>query len=187
MFYLFDALILHILMYGSDILGYNRSGTQVFDKLFQNFVRCTLHIKATTCNPIVYSECGRFQPIVYCHINVPKYRVALSKLRPSSHNLEIERGRYVWPKKILDERVCILCKVVDDKIHFVTSCCANETERLSLYQKLITVDPEFTLLSNEDKFVYLMANRNQTVITWFAKCIYHSFHARNEKVYMPHV
>ena len=120
-------------------------------------------------------------------ISVPKYRIALSKLRSSSHNLEIERGRYVRPKRILDERVCMLCKVVDDEIHFVTSCCINERQRLSLYQKLITVDPEFTLLSNEDKFVYLMANRNQTVITWFAKFIYHSFHARNEKLYMPRV
>ena len=283
-------------MYGSDIWGYNKTGTQVFDKLFQNFVRCTLHIKATTCNPIVYGECGRSPPSVYCHINVlcyyrrllgmsensisksvfnglhrlhqqgfptwigrtcalaeqydidlngimdmstetfkahssevikrnfinrwtldlcntesrilktyasykcdfntesylevisvPKYCIALSKLRSSSQNLEIERGRYVRPKRILDERVCMLCKVVDDEIHFVTSCCINETQRLSLYQKLITVDPEFTLLSNKDKFVYLMANRNQTVITWFAKFIYHSFHARNDKLYMPRV
>ena len=110
-------------------------------------------------------------------ILVPKYRIALSKLRFSSHNLEIEKGRYVRPKWILDERVCMLCKVVDGEIYFVTSCCINETQRLSLYQKLITV---------EDKFVYLMANRNQTVITWFAK-FYHSFHARNEKLYIPRV
>ena len=59
-------------------------------------------------------------------ISVPKYRIALSKLRSSSHNLEIERGRYVRPKKILDERVCMLCKVVDDEIHFVTSWTSCE-------------------------------------------------------------
>ena len=36
-------------------------------------------------------------------ISVPKDRIALSKLRSNSYNLEIERGRYVRPKKILDE------------------------------------------------------------------------------------
>ena len=81
----------------------------------------------------------------------------------------------------------MLRKVVDDEIHFVTSCCINKTQRLSLYQKLFTVDPEFTLPCNGDKFVYLMANRNQTIITWFTKFMYHSFHVRNEKLYVPHV
>ena len=70
MFYLFDALIRPILMYGSDIWGCNKWGTQIVDRLFQNFVRCTLHKKVTTCNPIVYGECGRFRPSVYCHTNV---------------------------------------------------------------------------------------------------------------------
>ena len=56
-------------------------------------------------------------------ISAPRFRIALSKLRFSSHNLEIERG----PKKDVDERVCLLCNVVDDEIHFVTNCCINET------------------------------------------------------------
>ena len=60
-------------------------------------------------------------------IFVPKFRIALSKLRSSSHNLEIERGRYVRPKKDVDERVCLLCNVVGDQIHFVTNCCIDET------------------------------------------------------------
>ena len=37
------------------------------------------------------------------HISKPKFRIALSKLRASSHDLEVERGRYVRPK--LDDSV----------------------------------------------------------------------------------
>ena len=120
-----------------------------------------------------------FQPVLHASCSTVR--------RFSGLHCSIRFIATVRTKRILDERVCMLCKVVDDEIHFVTSCCINEPQRLSLYQKLITVDREFTLLSNEDKFVYLMANRNQTVITWFAKFIYHSFHARNEKLYMSRV
>ena len=116
-------------------------------------------------------------------ISAPRFRIALSKLRSTSHNLEIERGRYVRPKKDVDERVCLLCNVVDDEIHFVTNCCINEKERLVLYRKLDTTDPEFTLLSDRDKFVYLMGNRNENVMTWFAKFVHQSFYVRNEKLY----
>ena len=58
-------------------------------------------------------------------ISVPRFSIALSKLRSSSHNLEIERGRYARPNKDVDERVCLLCNVVDDEIHFATNCCIN--------------------------------------------------------------
>ena len=62
-----------LLMYDIDIWEYNKSGTQVFDKLSENFVRYTLHIKATTSKSIVYGECGRFPQSVYCHINLLCY------------------------------------------------------------------------------------------------------------------
>ena len=87
------------------------------------------------------------------------------------------------PKKDVDERVCLLCNVVDDKIHFLTNCCIHKTERLELYRKLDTTDPEFTLLNDRDKFVYLMGNRNENVMIWFTKVIHQSFHVRNKKIY----
>ena len=46
---------------------------------------------------------------------------ALSRLRISSHMLEIERGRHVKPQKIpLEQRTCQRCTLnsVDDEIHF---------------------------------------------------------------------
>ena len=87
-------------------------------------------------------------------ISVPRFRIALSKLRSS------ERGRFVRPKKDVDERVCLLCNVVDDDILFI-NCCINETERIVLYRKRIPPTRSFTLLSDRDKFVYSMGNRNR--------------------------
>ena len=62
----------------------------------------------------------QFDPEKYLdHILNPKYRVALSKLRASSHNLEIERGRYTRPILSPEKRLCPVCQVVDNEIHFV--------------------------------------------------------------------
>ena len=236
MFYMFDVLIRPILTYGSDIWGLNKSVTNILDKVFLNYNRRTLHVKATTCNAIVHGECGKFPPSVYCHGNVlsyyhrlltmpegkvvksvfdmlcnlnkqgfqtwttrvcelvrlydidinktadlksdqfksmcsgiikqdfidkwsseisggmstilktyamhksqyvteayldlisnPKHRIALSRLRASSHNLEIERGRYTRPITKPGERLCPVCHVVDNEIHFITRCRINES------------------------------------------------------------
>ena len=72
-FYMFDVLIRPILTYGSDIWGFNKSATNALDKVALNYYRCVLSVKATTCNAIVYGECGRFPPHVYLYANVLSY------------------------------------------------------------------------------------------------------------------
>ena len=54
LFDMFDTIIRPILTYGSDVWGLSKTGTDVLDKVFLNFARCTLSVKATTCNTIVY-------------------------------------------------------------------------------------------------------------------------------------
>ena len=73
MFYMFDALVRPILTYGSDVWGFNKSCSDILDKIFLNHVRCTLHVKGTTCIDVVTGESGKFPPSVYCHINVLCY------------------------------------------------------------------------------------------------------------------
>ena len=63
-----------------------------------------------------------------------KYRIAVSKLRASSHNLEIERGRYTRPKVSPENRLCPLCYVVDNEIQFVVRCRINETFAYNLME-----------------------------------------------------
>ena len=47
------------------------SGLQ--DKSFLHFVRCIMHVKATTSNVITIGECGKFTPGTYCHISTLRY------------------------------------------------------------------------------------------------------------------
>ncbi len=47
-------------------------------------------------------------------------RVALTKLRLGSHNLMIERGR--WMKLEVKDRECSTCGKLDDELHFITEC-----------------------------------------------------------------
>ena len=84
-------------------------------------------------------------------ISNPKYRVAVSKLRASSHNLEIERGRYTRPKVNPENRLCPLCYVVDNEIHFVVRCRINETLRITLWNKINAIDSGFAYLDDKDK------------------------------------
>ena len=62
LFDMFDTLIRPILTYGSDVWGLSKTGLDVglIDKVFLNFARCTLSVKATIFNSIVYGEYGRY-------------------------------------------------------------------------------------------------------------------------------
>ena len=70
------------------------------------------------------------------HISKPKFRIALSKLRASSHDLEVERGRYVRPKLDKNKRLCISYHVIKDEEHFVTDCVNNREMSKSFSEKI---------------------------------------------------
>ena len=81
---IFDTMIRPIITYGSDVWGLCKSGLHDLDKLFLNYIRCVLCIKATTSNIIVYGECGKFPPSIYCHANVLCYLHRLLTMRHGS-------------------------------------------------------------------------------------------------------
>ena len=76
-------------------------------------------------------------------INVAKYRIPVSKIRASSHDLEIERARYTRPRLDPNHRLCSTCLEVEDEEHFVTSCRVNINERQSLFTKISSKAPTF--------------------------------------------
>ena len=56
-------------------------------------------------------------------VSVGKLRFALSRLRSSSHRLEIETGRWARPNVIpFEERPCTSCHSLEDEFHFVLEC-----------------------------------------------------------------
>jgi hypothetical protein len=56
-------------------------------------------------------------------INIRKYRIALARLRMSSHRLAVESGRWRKPECFpFIERLCHICNILEDKYHFVLVC-----------------------------------------------------------------
>ena len=82
-----------------------------------------------------------------------RYRTAITKLRASSHILEIERGRYSKPMVPSHLRMCKKCNMVEDEEHFVTKSVININERSQLFTKVRCIVPDFDLLL-QDKCLY---------------------------------
>ena len=106
----------------------------------------------------------QFEP--YLYITIPKYRSSLSRFRLSSHDLQIERGRYTRPKTPVDDRKCRFCQnnAIEDEIHFLLICNKYNNIRSDM---LNTVNNFVTGLSNLDsqtKFVTLLTNDQSEVL-----------------------
>ena len=107
-----------------------------------------------------------------------KYRVALTKLRLSNHELMIEKGRH---KGIAaTTRFCPICPfdVVEDEIHFLINCPTYNNLRkniFSLSEMEITNRP---YTQNKDKFVLLM----KTPSTSIGKFIHEAMELRKTSI-----
>ncbi len=52
-------------------------------------------------------------------------RKLFTKLRISAHDLLMKCGRYSQPTLLVEDRLCTNCKVIDDEVHFVMTCTAQ--------------------------------------------------------------
>ena len=57
----------------------------------------------------------------------------------SSHDLNIERGRYNNPITPINQRICTKCELneIDDEIHLLLHCSAMNNERKILFNSVI--------------------------------------------------
>ena len=112
------------------------------------------------------------------------HRIAMTKLRLSAHNLEIERGRYSKPKTDAEERFCTYCqyfghKVVEDEIHFLLKCpMVREIRELHLPPQILGN----TLLDDAVKFTTIMSPNETNDTKQTAKFIYEAFADREIKL-----
>ena len=107
-----------------------------------------------------------------------RWMKALSRLRMSSHMLEIERGRHVKPQKLpLEQCICQRCtsNSIDDEIHFLITCSYFATQRTSLLAGSKLFNNEFDSLSNNGKFIYIMSSTHQPLVICLAKYTYSCF------------
>ena len=109
-----------------------------------------------------------------------RYRNAITKIRSSSHPLEIERGRYTKPQTPRSNRLCSRCKVIEDERHFILDCTLYKEERHIFLCKVSNKIPMFPALTTEEKFVYLLASKDAQILTWLGKFLYHIFDKRNK-------
>ena len=127
---------------------------------------------------VLYKTVYEMEPYLYLVKN-PKYRIAISKIRTSSHKLEIERGQYTRLITPIEKRICHLCKVVEDEFHFMLQCYIYTAETDN-WKKKKALDPLFQDLLPVDKFAYLMTSNDAQMLTWEGKFVHSSFEKRED-------
>jgi len=106
-----------------------------------------------------------------------KNRQALTRLRVSNHNLGIEKGRHSGIP--VEQRLCNRCDILDDELHFLTTCEVNHEIRSLFFEKVHLQVPQTKTLGNEDLMIYLLTNENEELIKELGKYVYASFKMRD--------
>ena len=111
-----------------------------------------------------------------------KHKKALSRLRLSNHPLQIEKGRYMRPPIERSERKCFICvDEVEDEIHFLIRCPLYNEERTILFQIFRRNCMHFdSLISDEQKYIYIMTNEDIDITKAVAKFVCDSFKLRDK-------
>ena len=92
---------------------------------------------AESSRAIFYSLFSNFEHQLYLEaVNVKKFRVAITKLRVSSHWLETEAGRWARPNRTpINERKCRYCNKREDEFHFLD--CIQHVDLRKQYIKSV--------------------------------------------------
>ena len=112
-------------------------------------------------------------------------RVMLTKLRISSHDLHIESGRHPWKDENL--RLCTLCKTlrVENEVHFMLQCDAYKDLRTEFENGISVAYCNYSLLSDANKLVWLLSNKNNLLNNRVGKYISHCFETRKKLLQNP--
>ena len=119
----------------------------------------------------------QFQPYLE-KINITKFIQAFSRLRMSSHRLEVESGRWVRPNSIpLNDRKCRFCNVLEDEFHFIIECNMFTELRKRYIPKFYLKRPSMI------KFIDLINSTNERCIRKLSTFIFQAFKLRSELLY----
>ena len=130
---------------------------------------------------------GCFKPEYYIsNINNRNQRAWLSRLRTSSHHLEVEKGRY--QNIPYSERFCRYCSPANEdpdgrlgtEAHFLHDCATFANQRRCLFAKLSLVLPTFSDLSREEKVRTLLCPASNIASKLINKYIAIMFKSRDQ-------
>ena len=102
-----------------------------------------------------------------------KFRTALTKLRLSSHDLAIERGRYESIPR--NERICKYCNqnMTENEYHFLLVCPLYRDLRHKYFKKYYCQWPTL------NKFDDLMSKKSKIAVSNLSKFIFFVMKLRN--------
>ena len=127
---------------------------------------------------LFYRTIASFESQFYLDaVTVKKWRVALSRLRVSSHRLGIETGRWGRNRVAITQRKCQLCNILEDEYHFIFECPAYNEIRNQYISRYYRIRP------NMHKCTELLMTKSKSKIRNLACYIYKAFEIRNSIVY----
>ena len=161
----------------------SKEARQMVNKLYDPFWKSEL---------VAMSKSDTYQ-LIKVNIEFEKYRVrvknyqhrnALSRLRMSSHPLMIEKGRHSKPPLPRADRKCPFCKdLIEDECHFIMSCPLYRDYRPDLLTVVRRSAPKFDEIPSDlQKFIFLLTNENDEVLSKLAAFTYKSFKKRAEYI-----
>ena len=106
-------------------------------------------------------------------------RKSLARFRVSSNYLEIERGRYRNIKS--DNRICKHCQMFEkvDEFHFLIACPKYSAECEVLCTYFAKYCLNFDILSDQNKFLWLMTTEDICIIKKLAFYIHFCFEIKS--------
>ena len=115
--------------------------------------------QASMC--MYYRELGLMKKAdIYSSMLYDYYRIILSRWRLSNHNLKIETGRYTRPYTERKDRVCTMCRSIEDEQHVVFTCPRYDeirTHHTQLLEQSSTIaeilNPRYNLLKDTAIFL----------------------------------
>jgi hypothetical protein len=118
--------------------------------------------------------CFQFQPYLE-FFNVNKFCQSMTRLRVSSHRLNIEAGRWTRPIRTpVNERKCSVCNSLEDEYHFIMEC------PLFINLRKQYINKKFWKRPNMIKFIELLKSEDKKVVQKLGLFIHKAFILRNE-------
>ena len=112
----------------------------------------------------------------YINYDIPlKFRISLSKLKCSEHNLNVETGRHSGIP--YEQRLCILCNKheIEDELHFIMSCPVYNQIRSVFLPNIDTENATVGTFHN-------LYNGSEQQVLSLARYIYNAFIIRENRL-----
>ena len=106
-----------------------------------------------------------------------KDRISMTKFRLSNHTLMIEKGRHQNLER--HDRICPLCPLVEDEIHFLTKCVAYRYIRRDLLAEVEQVTKIRNIKYMEEKTLFKILLEREDIAEIVAKYLKKSMELRD--------